>query len=156
MSGDECARIDPAAGVFAIARSDEWRREFAHFEMKVRPVYSAGGPDRRDLFAAMHLLLSLHHDRFDVAIVRLHEFPRPVFLVSVKDDDDIAPARARFPRKQHLAIRYCEDRIPQVAIFAADSIQVVAEMSILGEGLGVIGERAVLAPDREIETRGGR
>src|SRR2546423_10018404 len=156
MGGDERDRIDPAASIIPITRSDERRRELAHLEMKMRPVYSACGPDRRDLFAAMHLLLSLHQDRFEVAIIRLHEFPRPVFLVSVQDDDDIAPASTRFPPKQHLAIRHREDRIPQVAVFAADSIQVVAEMSILGEGLGVVSERAVLAPDREIETRGGR
>ena len=57
---------------------------------------------------------------------------------------------------QDPAIRDRVDRIAQVAVLAADAVQVVAEMAILGKRLRVVGERAVFAADREIETRGGR
>ena len=74
----------------------------------------------------------------------------------MQHDDDIAPAGARFFGEYHLAIRHRVNRIAEIAVLAADAIQIVAQVAILGERLGVVGERAMLAADREIEARGGR
>ena len=46
-----------------------------------------------------------------------------------------------------------ENRIPQVAVFATDAVQVVAEVTILRKGLRVVGERAVFTADGKIEPR---
>ena len=156
MAGDEGARVDPSASVFPIARPDKWRCEFAHLEMKVRPITTVSRSDRGDLFAALHFLFSLNQDRFDVAVIRLHELPRAVLFVGVQDDYDVAPAGTGFVRENHLPVGDGKNRIAEVAVLAADSVQVVAEMAILREWLRIVSERAVLVPDREIEARRGR
>jgi hypothetical protein len=124
--------------------------------MKMRPIFSIRVADRCDLFASPNFLFRLRQDRVHVRIIRLHVLALPVFLVSVEHDDDLAPTGARFFREEDLSIRYRVNWIAQVAVFATDAIQVVAQMPILGKRLGVVGQSAVLAADREIETRGGR
>ena len=56
-------------------------------------------------------------------------------------------------RKNHAAISNGENRVAEVAVLAADPVEVIAEVAIFGERLRVVGERAVLAAEREIETR---
>jgi len=51
MSGDECARIDPAAGVIPIARPDKRRGELAHLEMQMRRQRRIGRARRADHLA---------------------------------------------------------------------------------------------------------
>ena len=156
MLADELRGIYPAAGVLPITRTDERRQELAHLEMQVRPIKTSGVTDRRDLFAAPHILVWLDQHRLDVRVIRLHVFPPAILFVSVQNDDDVAPAWPAYPRQQDPAIGHGVDRVAQVAVFTADAIQVVAQMAVLGERLRVIGEGAVLGPDRKIKAAGGR
>ena len=73
----------------------------------------------------------------------------------MEHDDDVAPAGPAFSREEHAAIGDRVNRIAQIAVLAADAVEIVAEMAILGKRLRVVGERAVLASDREIEPRRG-
>src|SRR4051812_4066504 len=152
MCRDKRARVDPPSRVVAITGADERRVEFAHLEMEMRPISSVRRPDGRDLLAAMHRLLRLDHDRFDVSVIRLHEFAVAVFLAGIDHDDHVAPTGTGFPGENYGPVGYGENRIALVAVLAADPVQIVPEMTIICECLGVVGKRAVLAPDREIET----
>ena len=91
----------------------------------------------------------------DMRVVGLHVFARAVFFVGVEDDDDVSPAGTAFLREEDAAVRDRVNGIAEVAVLAADAVEVVAEMAVLGERLRVVGEGAVLAPERKIETRGG-
>ena len=155
MAGNEGGGIDPPARVVTVAGADERRSELAHLKVKVGPILSAGRPHRGDLLAAPHLLLRLHQDFIDVGVVRLDVFPRPIFFVGVEQNDDVAPAGPGFIRQEHAAISHRIDRIAQVAVLSADAIEVVAQVAILGKGLGVVGQRAVLTAERKIESRRG-
>jgi len=61
-------------------------------------------------------------------------------------------ARPTIARQQNAAISHGVNRIAQIGIFAADAVEIVTEMMIFGETLCVIGERAVLGPERKIEA----
>src|SRR5215213_2480069 len=111
MRGDERARVDPSSRVLTVTRPDERRHEFAHLEVKMRPVPSVRGPDRRDLLAPMDDLFGLDHDGFDVAIIRLHEFALALLLVGVKHDNDVAPTGTGFAGKNHSPIRHGENGV---------------------------------------------
>src|SRR5436190_1851782 len=152
MAGNEGGGIDPAAGVVAIAGTDEWRGELAHFKVQVSPVFSASRSYRGDLLAAPHLLLRFHQDLIDVGVVGLHVFSRAIFFVGMEQNDDVAPAGTGFLRDQDAAVGHRVDRIAQVAVFTADAIEIVAEMAILGERLRVVSQRAVFASDGEVES----
>ncbi len=149
---DELGRIDPAARVLSIARADERRDEFTHFEMQMRPIAPVRVADRPDLLAAVHVLSRRDEDGLEVRIIGLHIFACAILLQGVEHDDDVAPAGSDLAGKKHAPIGDGEDRIAQVAVFAADAIQVVAEMAILRERLRIVGEGAVLAADGKIET----
>ena len=68
---------------------------------------------------------------------------------------DVPPARSFLLRQQYAAIRDRINRIAEIAVLAADSIQIIAEMAILGKRLRVVSHRAVFASQRKIEARGG-
>ena len=155
MAGNERGGIDPAARIVPIAGADEWRRELTHFEMQMRPIFSPCGSDGGNLLSAPHILFRFHQDFVHVRVVRLHVFSRAVFLIGVEDNDDVAPAGSALFREQDTAVRYRVDWIAQVAILTADAIEVVAQVAILGKRLRVIGQGAVLAAERKIESRRG-
>ena len=46
--------------------------------------------------------------------------------VSVEDNDHFTPAGSGFARLQHMSVRHGVNWIAQIAVFAADAIQVVA------------------------------
>ena len=156
MGRNKCARIEPAGGVIAVTRPDERRRELADLDMEMRPITAPGRADRRDRLAANNPVFRLYQDRFDMGVVRLHKFSRAVLRVSVENDNDVAPAGTAFAGENNLAVGDRENRIAEIAVLAADSVQIVAEMAVPGERLGVVGEGAVLGADREIEARHGR
>lgn len=153
---DELARIDPAARIFAVTKANEGCGEFSHLEMQVSEVTAASVSDGRDLLPAPNIMLRCHEDGLEVRVVRLHIFARAVLFDHVQDDNDVAPSRAAFLRKDHSAVGDRENGIAQVTIFAADPVEIVTEMPILREGLRVVSERAVLAADGEIKAPGGR
>jgi UDP-glucuronate 4-epimerase len=151
MTRNKRRRVDPPLRVISIPGPDKGSRKFAHLEMKMRPVFSVRRSDGRDLFATPDVLLRLHQDRLAVAIKRLHVFAFPVFPEGVEDDNDVAPTLSAFFRQENASIGDCVDRIAAIAVLTPDAIEIVAEVAILAEVLGVVGESAVLASDRKIE-----
>src|SRR6266404_9115299 len=153
MLFDECRWIEPAARIITITRSDKRRNELAHLEMEMRKISPIGCPNRGDLLTASHLLARMHQHLIDMSVIRLHICTRAIVDVGVQHDDDVAPSRATIAREQNPSIRDTINRIAQVAVFAADAVEIVAEMFVLSETLCVVSERAVFAPQGEIETR---
>ena len=149
---DESGRVDPAARIASIARADERGEEFSHLKMQVRPVTAIGVSDRGDLVAAPDFLADLDKDLVQVAIIRLHIFPLQVLHVGMENDDDVAPAGAAVAREKDAAVGHRVNGIAEIAILTADAIQVVAEMAVFRERLGVVGERAMLAAQGKIEA----
>ena len=49
------ARIQPAAGIFAVARADERSGELAHFEMQMGKVAATSCADGGNLVASMNV-----------------------------------------------------------------------------------------------------
>jgi hypothetical protein len=74
----------------------------------------------------------------------------------VQNDDDITPAFAAVARGQNLPIGNCKNRITEIAVFSADSIQVIAQMEVPGEWLRVVSHRTMLGPEWKIEPIGSR
>ena len=156
MLFDERRRIEPAARVVTITRPDEWRNEFAHLEMEMRKISPIGCPNRGDLLTASHVLARMHQHLIDMSVIRLHIRTRAIVDLGMQHDDDVAPSRATIAREQNASIRDAINRIAQIAVFAADAVEIVAEMFVLSETLCIVSERAVFAPKGEIETRRGR
>jgi hypothetical protein len=155
MFCDELARIDPTARVLTVARADKWREELAHLKMEMREVLVVGVSNRRDLLAAAHILSGSDKDAPDMSIVGLHVFPRAILFVCVQDDDDIPPARPAIAREQNATVRNGEDRIAEIAVFAADAIEIITEVAIFREMLRVVSESAVFISKWKIESRRG-
>ena len=153
MFDDELTGIYPAPCVRAIPRTDERHDEFAHLKMQMCEVLAIGISDRRDLLTATNILRRRDKHLVDMRVVRLNVFPRAVFLIGMQDDDDVAPTRTAFARKQHAAVSHGVNRIAEIAVFSANTIEIVAQMAILGETLRVVGKGPVLIPERKIETR---
>ncbi len=120
--------------------------------MQVRQVTSARASDRPDLFAASSIRVQFRHDRFEVRVVGLHISPHPILLVGVEDDDNVAPAGSPFPRPYDATVGDSKDRIAEITIFPSDTVEVIAQVAIFREGLRIVGERALLASDREVEA----
>src|SRR2546423_14771528 len=99
MRLDERGGVDPTASVFAVARTDEWRDEFAHFEMQMGKVTAISCADSGNLLAAVHVFGRGDEDLFAVTVVRLHKFSFPAVDVGMQEDDYVAPARAAIARK---------------------------------------------------------
>ena len=57
-------------------------------------------------------------------------------------------------REKHATIRDCVNRITEIAILAADAVEVVAEVPVFSKRLCIIRESAVLGAERKIETLG--
>lgn len=156
MLPNELARVQPAARICSITWADKRRDEFAHFEMQMRQIASVGISDGGDFVAAPHYLLRPNEYLRKVRVVGLHLFSRALFFDRVQDNDDLAPTRPAFPREDDAAICDRVNRVAIVAVLAANAIQVITEMTIFGERLRVVGEGAVLAAERKIETRSRR
>ena len=62
---------------------------------------------------------------------------------------------AAIAREQNVTIGNRKDWIAEVAVLAADAIEIVAEMTVLGEPLRVVGKRAVLVSEWKIKSRRG-
>src|SRR6266571_2396522 len=131
MRLDEFCRVHPSARVFAITGTDERRDEFAHLEMKMGEVTGFGGSDSRNLLAALHCLTRVHQHVLHVPIIRFHIPPFAVFQIRVEQNDNVAPAGAAVAGEQDASVSDRVNRIAEVAVLAADSIQVVAEMFVL-------------------------
>src|SRR5689334_5515969 len=110
--------------------------------MQMRPILPARVADGRNLFPAPHILMWLDQHRLDMRVIGLHVAPPAILFVSVQNDDDIAPARPAFTRLENPAIGDREDRIAEIAILAADAVQVVTQMAVLGKWLRIIRESA--------------
>ncbi len=149
---DERARIEPAAGVFPIAGADKGSAEFAHLEMEMSKVAAMGRAHSGDLLSALHSVSGVHQNGFNMSVVRLHISARALFQIGVQDDDDVAPARSAFAGEQHAPVGHGVDRVAQVAVLAADPVEIVSQMPVLRETLGAISHRAMLTAEREIET----
>ena len=63
---------------------------------------------------------------------------------------------ATVAREQNATIGNRKDWITEVAVLAADAIKIVAEVTVLGEPLRVVGKRAVLVSEWKIKSRRGR
>ena len=122
--------------------------------MEMRQITAPGVADGGDPFAAPDILMRFHQHLVDMSIVGLHVSACATFFVSVEDDNDVSPTRAAVARSEDTAIGDGVNGIAEIAVLAADAVQVVAEMLGLGEGLRVISEGAVLASEGEIETGG--
>ena len=120
--------------------------------MQMRQVAAVRCPNGRDLLAASHIFPWPDEHRVEVRVIGLHKFPDAVFFVGVEHDDHIAPPRSGLARQQDTTVRDGVNRIAQIAVFAANSIQVVAEMAIVGERLRIISQCAVFGSEREIES----
>lgn len=153
MFRDEIARIQPTVGLFAVARANKWRNEFAHFKMEMRKISSPTGTDGCDLLPAPDVILRINKYLVAMAVIRLHVPARAILLDCMQDNDDVAPARSAIARQQNAAISHGVNRIAEIGIFSTDTIEVVTEVMIFGETLRVIGQRAVLAAEWKIETR---
>src|SRR5437868_9034974 len=121
--------------------------------MQMRPISSICCSHRRDPLTAPHLLFQLYENLVEVRVVRLDVFSHPVFFIGMEDNYNVAPAWSGLLREQDPAIGYRVDRISEVAVFAADAVQVIAQMAVLGEGLCVVGEGSVFASERKVESR---
>src|SRR5947207_1689103 len=148
----EIARIQSAVCFFAVTGADERRDEFAHFKMQMSEILTVSRANGCDLLAAAHIIPRRHQNLVAMAIIRLHVAAGTVFLDCMQDNDDIAPARSSIAREQNAAISHGVNRIAEVGIFSADSVEIVTEMMIFGETLRVIRQRAVLAAERKIEA----
>jgi hypothetical protein len=74
----------------------------------------------------------------------------------MEHDEDVAPAGAAIARHENAAIGDGMDGVAQVAILAADAVEIIAQVPILGERLRIVGEGAVLTAEWKIESRRGR
>src|SRR6202011_3116749 len=133
MRLDEFGRIEPAARVCAVTRADERGEEFAHFKMEMGKIAAVRCPDSRDLLAAFHEAAGMNEHVLHMPVIRLHIFPFAVFEIRMEQNDNVAPARATVAREQHASVSDRVDRIAEIAVFAANSVQVIAEMMVLGE-----------------------
>src|SRR6266852_1445080 len=79
-----------------------------------------------------------------------------IFDIGMQDNDDIAPAGAAVACQQNAPVGDGVDRIAQIAVFAADSVQIVAEVMVFREPLGAVAHRSVFAAERKIKTPGRR
>ena len=147
--------IQPAACVFTITRPDERRDEFAHFKMQMGEITAAAGSHRCDLLAAPNIFARVHQHRFHMSVIGLRIFAFAIFDIRMQDNDDVTPARAAVARHQHAPIGNSINRIAQIAVFAADAIQIIAEMMIFSERLRVISHCSIFAAERKIKTRSG-
>lgn len=111
MFFNESTRIQPAAGVFPIAGSDERSGELPHFKVEMGKIAAPSRPDRGNLLAAMNVSAGLNQHLFHMPIVRLQVRSNVVLEVSVQDNNDITPARAAFPGEEHFAVGDGVDRI---------------------------------------------
>ncbi len=152
MFRDEIARIQPAVCFFAVTGANKWRNEFAHFKMEMREILTVSRANGCDLLAATHVVSRIDQYLLAMAIIRLNVAPRAVFLDGMQNNDDVAPARSSIAREQNAAISDGVNRIAEVGIFPADSVEIVTEMMIFGETLRVVRQRAVLAAQREIKA----
>jgi len=55
------------------------------------------------------------------------------------------PPGAACARQQNASVGHGVDRIAQVAVLAADAVEIVSQMPVLRETLGIVGHGAVLA-----------
>ena len=72
MFADKVCWIEPAIGFFAITWSDKRRDELAHFEMEMGKILPAGGSDRRDFLAAVHIVASMDQYFLAMAVIGLN------------------------------------------------------------------------------------
>ena len=149
---NEFAGINPAVRVLSITGTDKGREKFSHLEMEMRQISTVGAADGRDVLAAANVVSVADEHRLHVSVERLHVFALAVLIVGVEDDDDVAPSGAALLRTQHATISNREYRIAKIAVFAADSVEIVAEVPVLGERLRVVGERAVFGADWKVEA----
>ena len=63
------------------------------------------------------------------------------------------PPRPAILRQQDATIRHGINRIAQIAILAADTVEIVAEMIVLSEPLRVVAHGTVRAAQRKIKPR---
>ena len=84
-------------------------------------------------------------------VIGLHVFANAVFFVGMQRDDHIPPTSATVAREQNATVGNRKDRIAEVAVFSADAIEIVAEVTVLSEPLRVVGKRAVLVSEWEIK-----
>ena len=70
----------------------------------------------------------------------------------MQDNDDVPPARAAVARYQDAPIGDGINRIARIAVFAADSVQIVAEVMVFRETLGVVAHCPVFAAQRKIKN----
>src|SRR5581483_2065674 len=145
MRVDESRPVNPTVRILPITRPDERRDELAHLEMQMREVSAAARANSCDLLPAPHFIAGIHENAFAVPVVRLHKLAFAILEVGVEHDDHVAPARAAFAREENTSVGHAVNRIAEIAVFAADPVQIVAEMFVFGKTLRVISERAVLA-----------
>ncbi len=74
----------------------------------------------------------------------------------MQDNHDLTPTGTALRGPERAAVRDGKHWISPVTVLAANSVQVVAEMTILGKGLRIVSERAVLVADWEVEASSGR
>ena len=152
MFRDEIARIQPAGCLFAVTGANKWRNEFAHFKMEMREILTVSRANGCDLLAATHVIPRIDQYLVAMAIIRLNVAARAILLDRMQDNDDVAPARSSIAREQNAAISHGVNRIAEVGIFPADSVEIVTEMMIFSETLCVICQRTVFAAERKIEA----
>src|SRR4029077_14494236 len=90
---------------------------------------------------------------FHMRVIRLHVFTLAAILdIGVQHDDHVGPAWAAIACPQYASISHGVDRLAQIAVFSADAVQIVAQVMILRESLGIISHRAVFAAEWKIKT----
>src|SRR5437763_15185397 len=114
-------------------------------------VTSVRGADRGDLLAAFHGFAGMHQHVLNVPIIRLDILAFASFEVGVQQNDNVAPSWSAFAREKNAAIGNSVKRTPQIAILAADPIQIVSEMFVVGKMLRVVSHRAVLVAEGKIK-----
>src|SRR6202030_3335671 len=101
---DKLGPVDPAAGVFAIPRTDEGCDEFVHFEMQMGKVTTVGGTNSRNLLVAFHGFAGMNEHILNMTVIRLHIFAFVVIDVSVEQNNHVSPSRTAIARKHDASV----------------------------------------------------
>ena len=112
------------------------------FKMQVGQVLFTRGADRADFLASMDALIRQDANLIKVGINRLNHLKRAQVLeirYSMSQNDHFAPPGTWRSGIHDPATASSSDRITEVRVFSADSIQVIAEVALDAERAGVIG-----------------
>lgn len=124
--------------------------------MQMGQIAATSGSDGANLFTPANIARSFCHDGLEMRVIGLHMFARTILFVGMQDDYDLAPTGPAFRRPDDPTVSDRKDWVAEVAVFTANSIEIITEVSVFGKRLSIVSECAPFAADRKVETARSR